>query len=110
MLTVSERGEIGLTRGDTAWFDVPINNVLTGEPYEIQEADILTFSIKKTTNDRTHALQKRVTGSNIFHIEPQDTENLMFGKYKYDVELTTANGDVYTVIPPTTFEVLEGVT
>lgn len=32
------------------------------------------------------------------------------GKYLYDVELTTASGDVYTVIVPTTFEVLKEVT
>ena len=51
-----------------------------------------------------------MTGSNQFHIEPEDTKFLSFGKYLYDVELTTASGDVYTVIVPTTFEVLKEVT
>lgn len=110
MLTVSKQGEIGLTRGDTARLTVTIANDATEEPYEIQEADTLTFSVKKSVNDAAYAFQKRVTGSNVFHFEPQDTAGLSFGRYKYDVQLTTAAGEIYTVIPPTTFEVLQEVT
>lgn len=110
MFTVSKQGEIGLTRGDTAKMTVTITNDATDEPYEIQETDVLTLSVKKSVNDAAYAFQKRITGSNVFHFEPQDTAGLAFGKYKYDVELTTAAGEVYTVITPTVFEVLQEVT
>ena len=40
---------------------------------------------------------------------PADTHELDFGKYVYDVELTTGT-DVYTVIEPSCFEVMKEVT
>lgn len=110
MLYVNSDGTIQLTRGDTARLSVSIKNDLTGSDYEMASDDILRLTIKKTVNDATSAVQKVVTGSNQFYIEPKDTEELSFGKYLYDVELTTANGDVYTVIVPTTFEILKEVT
>ena len=110
MLNVSEQCEIGLTRGDTARLTIAIKNDLNNEPYEMQENDTLTFSVKKSITSSEYAFQKRVTGSNVFHFEPQDTAGLSFGKYKYDVQLTTEAGEVYTVIPPTVFEVLQEVT
>ena len=42
-------------------------------------------------------------------ISPDDTKNLEYGQYVYDVQVTMANGDVATVIPPTTFNILEEV-
>lgn len=110
MLYVNPDGTIKLTRGDTARLEVSIKNDLTNSDYEMTFEDVLRFTIKKTVNDSTPAVQKVVTGSNQFHIEPEDTKPLSFGKYLYDVELTTASGDVYTVIVPTTFEVLKEVT
>lgn len=110
MLTVSEQCEIGLTRGDTARLTVSIKNDLNNEPYEIKETDTIILSVKKSVTSSEYAFQKRISGSNVFYFEPQDTAGLSFGKYKYDVQLTTAEGEVYTVIPPTTFEVLQEVT
>lgn len=110
MLYVNSDGTIRLTRGDTARLEVQIKNDLTNGNYEMTSEDILRFTIKKNVNDSTPAVQKTVAGSNQFHIEPEDTKSLSFGKYLYDVELTTASGDVYTVIVPTTFEVLKEVT
>ena len=49
-------------------------------------------------------------GGAAIHIRPEDTKELSFGKYLYDIQLTTADGDIYTVIPPTTFEILKEVT
>ena len=42
-------------------------------------------------------------------ISPDDTKNLDYGQYFYDVQVTMANGDVATVIPPTAFNILEEV-
>lgn len=109
MLIVSQLGEIKLTRGDTAWLTVTITRD-TGELYEIQNDDTLTLSVKKKITDKEYAFKKEVKGKDTFHIEPKDTENLYFGCYKYEVQVTTKDGDVYTVIEPTTFELLEEVT
>lgn len=101
---------IKLTRGDTARLTVPIINLANNGEYTMESGDILYFTVKKTAKDTDFLFQKSVTGSNSIHIKPEDTADLSFGKYKYDVQLTTATGDVYTVIEPSTFEVMEEIT
>lgn len=103
-----EGNTIRLTRGDTAYLQIPL--AATYGVYELASDDTLTLSVKKTTRDTEYYFQKVITGSDIFHIEPNDTAALTFGKYIYDVQLNTGSGDVFTVIPPSTFEVLAEVT
>lgn len=110
MLYVSSDSTIQLTRGDTARLSVSILNDLTNSEYIIGEKDTLRLTVKKSVNDVTPVFQKVVKGSNQFYIEPSDTKDISFGRYLYDVELTTASEDVYTVIVPTTFEILKEVT
>lgn len=110
VLYVNKDNSIQLTRGDTARISVPIVNDSTNSPYELGESDKLTLTIKRKETDSWALMQKVVTGSNSFHILPSDTKDLSFGKYVYDIELTTSTGDVYTVIEPATFEILKEVT
>lgn len=100
---------IKLTRGDTAYLTVPIKSAL-GEEYTLSSKDTLTLSVKETTSSTEYLFQKILTGTNVFHIEPQDTASIPFGNYKYDIQLNTANGDVYTIIDVSTFTILEEVT
>lgn len=112
MLYVDDDNVIELTRGDTARFDITIVNVVPGQPdipYIIQPDDVLEFSLKKTANDEEYLIHKKINGSSTFHILPEDTKSLEYGKYIYDVQLTVGN-DVYTVITPTKFKVLKEVT
>lgn len=109
MLHVSENGEIELTRGDSAYLTVNVTKD-DGEAYEFQNGDYLTLTLKKTVKDDTALLTKTIMGTDTFHIKPKDTAELNFGKYKYDVQLTTKDEDVFTVIPPSTFEILTEVT
>lgn len=110
MLHILDNGTIRLTRGDTARLTVPITNKANGEEYRMQSGDILYFTIKKSAKDAEPLVQKSTTGSNVIRIEPSDTKSLSFNKYKYDVQLTMASGDIYTVIEPSIFEVMEEIT
>ena len=110
MLKVSQDGSIELTRGDTARLVVTITNELTDAPYEMQPEDELVFSVKKSTKDAEPLIRKSVRGAKAFHIKPEDTQALEFGKYKYDVQLTTVDGDVYTVLGTATIQILDEVT
>lgn len=104
---------IRLTRGDTAYLEVPIliqQEDGTTIPYDLGEADILTLTVKKTTSDKESIIKKENVGSNNFHIKPEETANLEYGRYLYDVQLTTESGDVYTVIVPTPFTLTQEVT
>lgn len=110
MLIVKENGGIRLTRGDTAKFMFTIVNQLTKEPYVIKETDKITFTVKKTVRDTQYCFQKEVIGTDRFAVLPSDTEPYPFGVYYYDLQLTKENGEVYTVIPPTSFEIMPEVT
>lgn len=110
MLYIKDDGTIRLTRGDTARLTIPIINSASNDEYVMQSGDVLFFTVKKSAKDANYLFQKESTGTNSIHIKPEDTENLSFGKYKYDVQLTTAFGDVYTIIEPAMFEIMEEIT
>lgn len=114
MLYVNEKGEIKLTRGDTAKLNVDVvygsNDGSIGDPYEMTANDTLTLTVKRSTRDEEYIFQKVNKGSTRFQINPSDTTGKAFGKYKYDVQLTTSAGEVYTIIEPTVFEITQEVT
>lgn len=101
--------EIKLTRGDTAYLSVGIKNK-DGSTYEIRPDDTLSFSVKKFTKSQEYAFRKDVLGISEFKILPEDTADLAFGTYKYDVQLTKSNGDIFTVIPASSFTLMDEVT
>lgn len=108
MLSVSKSGEIKLTRGDTARLTVSVADS-DGQPYTVANDDILTLTVKQNYDDEVPVIEKVVTGGTTFHIEPKDTKGLAFGKYKYDVQVTTSDGENYTVIDDKTFEIAKEV-
>lgn len=110
MFSIEKNGAIRLTRGDTQYINVSITNQSTGEQYQIQQNDTIRFTVKKSVTDRNFIFQKVLTGSQDIVINPEDTSEMLFQKYKYDVELTTGEGDVFTVIGPADFEVCAEVT
>lgn len=113
MLYVEDNGTIRLTRGDSAWLSVAIDNVKSDDSidsYDVTSDDTLTLSVKKKVKDENYLFSKTVTGSTSIYIKPDDTKGIPFGKYIYDVQLTTGSGDVFTIVEPSTFEILPEVT
>lgn len=109
MFRIGYGNAVSLTRGDTAYLNVTITNDADDTEYELQDGDTLVFTVKKNVDDDP-IVQKKIAGGTVFHIEPKDTVLADFGKYKYDILLYTEAGDVFTVIPSSTFELLEEVT
>lgn len=110
MLYVNTDGSISLTRGDTARLSVAIYNSLTESDYDMQPDDTLTLTVKKSVRADEIGFQKVSHGANSFKIDPADTKTLSFGKYVYDVQLSTANGEIYTIVEPSKFVIMEEVT
>ena len=115
MFNVLDDGTMKLTRGDTARFCMgTIMNNATDPPsvFQISENDILEFSVKKTVKDEEPLIRKSISGDEAFHILPTDTKALPFGRYIYDIQLTTEYGDVYTLTgeEPPPFILLKEVT
>lgn len=68
------------------------------------------MTCKKTNKDRTPLFQKSLTNGDIvkvsdgeykFSIEPEDTNNLQFGEYTFDIELLNDNPRIKQTITGT---------
>ena len=108
MLEVSNKGEIKLTRGDTAYLKV-YPKIKDGEPYTVKSDDVLTLTVKQDYADEEAMIEKVITGDTTFHIKPEDTKGIAFGTYVYDVQITMANGDNFTFIADKKFKVTNEV-
>lgn len=98
--------DIHITRGDTGYFTfTPYVVDSSGERsiYQPQPGDSIRFAMKKKLSDRYAILLTKEVPTDTFtmKLEPEDTNQFKFGTYCYDVQLTTALGDVDTYIPAT---------
>lgn len=108
MFKINEDGTMEIIRGDSGEFEIKLYRDEYGEEeYQLQEGDTLFFTVKKNTKTEEVLIQK---SGPLVMIDPEDTADLPYGKYKYDVEFTFASGYVDTVVPPTLFSVKEEVT
>ena len=107
MFTIDYKKRIKIVKGDTAIFDISMNN------YNFIEGDKVYFTVKKNVDDVENSIQKVVStfDGNIAKIvlSKEDT-NIDAGVYLYDVQCSLSNGVVDTVILPTKFEILGGIT
>lgn len=79
----------------------------------------MALSVRRVMSDRGYVLQKVVSefdddGRAIINILPEDTERIHIENgretYKYDIQLTRADGTVTTIVPASNFVVEEDVT
>lgn len=104
-----QKTTISLTRGDTLRVKIDLTND-DGSPYVPQEGDSIRFAMKKKITDPQITLQVDVPiDTMMLVINPSDTKSLDFGSYIYDMEITKANGDVYTFITKAQFNITEEV-
>lgn len=89
---------IHLTRGDSAVLLLKIRKNDDTE-YELQAGDSVLFTVKNSVYDTSVIIQKKLING-VIKLNPDDTKNLQYGTYYYDVELTQTDGFVATVISP----------
>lgn len=98
--------EIRLSRGDTATIDFQFTgDIPTG-------SDVVIMTLKRTVGDKQSKWEKQAIlyGEDLarFTIRAEDTKDLPFGKYYYDLRCFFATGgSVTTILPPTPFYVEE---
>ena len=109
MFKVDYNKKITITEGDTGYLKLSIPN------YKIAPGDTIYFRVK--AKDHGYLFQKVVTGEEhiengmaTIKIEPQDTKSKELGVYLYDIQLTRENKDIFTVVGPRNFEIMEGIT
>lgn len=107
MLKVSGN-KIYLTRGDSAVFELNVTDP-QGDSYDFSN-DEVKFTVKKSCDDAKAVIEKTFDENGQITFTPDDTKDLSFGNYFYDVQLThTETVDeetvttVDTIIVPSTF-------
>lgn len=101
--------DIKITRGDNAQLAVDLKNA-DGSEYTMQTGDTLYLTVNIGARQGDPLIQITADMQGIFRFIPETTKQLQFGKYLYDIQLTTANKEIYTVIPVSKFEILEEIT
>lgn len=103
-----EDTKISMVRGDTEYLFVTCLN------YELQDGDKVELTVRKKPSDVTkliHIVTTEFTdGEANIKIKPEDTSKLAPGEYKYDIQITFANGDVKTIVPCSSFVLIPEVT
>ena len=103
-------GNIVITRGDTGHKLIRLRVLATGETYEMQAGDEIHFGVKRDYNDAECAIAKTYTTNPfILAIDPDDTTDLDFGQYHYDMEFVAANGYTRTFMEKKKFKITEEV-
>ena len=115
---------ISLTRGDTLEVQVGIKVKISDceyQDYTPEPGDSVRFALKHTTKKRRTdgyiefkddepLIEKSIpTDTLVLRLNPADTKDLGFGHYKYDIEMTFADGRVDTFIADGDFNILEEV-
>lgn len=96
-MIIADNNKITIVRGNTGSLDVGVNIVTNNEEeeYELEEGDKLIFRMSKTFQGEP-LIEKEIENG-ILGFAPEDTEDLPFGEYFYDVTLE-ADGLVDTII------------
>lgn len=105
MLKITDNN-IMLTRGDTAVLNLSVTDS-SGTSYDYS-SDLTQFTVKRNCVTEDIVLQKTFNGTTIT-INPSDTKDLNYQDMKYDVQIITSGGAVYTVIPPHDFIITDEV-
>lgn len=107
MFIIDERKRIKGIKGDTAIFDIACKN------HVFKDGDKVYFTVKYSVDDSENIIQKIITkfDNNIAKIilDKNDT-NIEVGSYLYDVQLSLVDGRVDTIVVPSKFEIIGGVT
>ena len=103
-------GNITITRGDSGSMRIRLRLIATGETYEMQPGDEIHFGVKRGYEDAECSIAKTYTTNPfVLSILPEDTTDLDFGKYVYDMEFVAANGYTRTFLEKKKFKITEEV-
>ena len=98
---------ITLTRGDTFVALISITKQ-DGTPYVPNDGDKVRFAMKAKYEDPEPLVVKDIPIDTLtLTLLPEDTKDLSFGKYVYDIQLTKADGTVDTFITKATIKITE---
>lgn len=103
MFEIKCNNKIELTKGDSATILVEVVDG-NGAEYTIKDTDVVTMTVKSNENASTASILKTADSNHIITLLPADTSSLTSGLYVYDIQIRTAENNVYTIIPISAFQ------
>ena len=106
MFRIDSTNKITTVQGDTGVIEFKLTNDT------LSEGDIVYFTVKKSYNSPASIVKKVTTfGQDVATIELTSNDTWIdVGVYLYDIQVSFKDGRVDTVILPTTFTVIGGIT
>ena len=110
--TVIQQGKYGVitpTPNEGYEVDKIIVKDKDGNKVPLVTGDMIYLTVKDSVNTEEKVLQKVVTqfedGNATIEITPDDTNDIPFKTYVYDIQLNRVDGTVNTIIPPSNFTI-----
>jgi len=104
---------ISMVRGDSESLTVRLFDE-DGDQVNFETGDTVYFTVRYELGDSDTTIQKVVTGfingEAIINLNPDDTSDLYFRTYVYDIQWSKADGQVKTIVPASDFKILAEVT
>ena len=106
--------EISITRGDSAYIQFNLKDV-AGNKLNLTNMDIVRCQVRDQDVDgdlvfEGEIIREYVNNTATWHIRPEDTADLEIGTYYWDAQVEFANGDVFTFVYVSKFNVLPEIT
>ena len=103
--------EISITRGDTAYIEFSLTDV-SGHAIVLQANDRVRCQVRDKVDGNLifEGLMQYNNESIVWKIRPDDTATESLGTYYWDAQLEYSNGDIFTFIPVSKFEILPEIT
>lgn len=105
---------IRIVRGASCDFELPVTDAQK-QPYTLAEGEFFRFGVKRFPGNGMYLIRKDFAdageepGVYLFSLSPDDTSELDFGSYFYDVGLQSGE-DYFPVVPCSAFEICFNVT
>lgn len=104
---------ISMTRGDSEAIKVTVKDT-SGNIIPLVSGDTIYFTVRENLLNPTKIIERIITefddGEALIRLNPEDTRQLKFISYVYDIQLTKENGSVKTIITPSNFTITGEVT
>ena len=99
---------ISFVRGDSA-------TIMVGtDKYSFRDGDLVEMTCRRAAEDPEVSFHietdEFINGKAYLKIKPEDTHYMTPGKYRYDIQLTTAAGDVITIVEDSVLQLRKDVT
>ena len=103
--------DVYITRGDSGYISFDLVDKY-GNSLNLTNGEVVRYSVKEEPNGAYlfSGIADIEDGCAIWHILPENTKNAISDLYYWDAQIELANGDIFTFIPVSKFNILPEIT